>query len=417
MNTQRRTAGSDTEADRDSYSTIRPLTGVMARFRTCLFSLTSKLRSVIASKSAEDNGTESPYKTHSVNLRRIGFVALDLLLAAGFILSLISLYGMSNTKDGRVTVLLNANGKSAQYLVWPKTVGEFLREAQIVLNSEDIVSYPLDAMLDDGMSIEVDRAFPVAVASEDKVTVVSLGGGTVGDALAKANILYDADDELSHKPFAELEPGQRISYASVEIEYATSYRPLYSQEIIVKDSTMYEGKSVIQQEGRDGTKQITQRITIKDGVEISRETVDQAVIAEAVDEVIRVGTRIRYQTSYLGEWRRYKAPPTEDMIAEVMHVECTAYTHTGERTAKGTWPDLGTIAVNPKVIPYYSKIYVPGYGYGTALDTGGFRHAENGMKNLVDLFFNTEGECRRWGRKRNFKIYILKNSVVVPRNP
>ena len=78
MNTQRRTAGSDTEADRDSYSTIRPLTGVMARFRTCLFSLTSKLRSVIASKSAEDNGTESPYKTHSVNLRRIGFVALDL---------------------------------------------------------------------------------------------------------------------------------------------------------------------------------------------------------------------------------------------------------------------------------------------------------------------------------------------------
>lgn len=63
-------------------------------------------------------------------------------------------------------------------------------------------------MLDDGMSIEVDRAFPVAVASEDKVTVVSLGGGTVGDALAKANILYDADDELSHKPFAELEPGQ-----------------------------------------------------------------------------------------------------------------------------------------------------------------------------------------------------------------
>lgn len=172
------------------------------------FSLTSKLRSVIASKSAEDNGTESPYKTHSVNLRRIGFVALDLLLAAGFILSLISLYGMSNTKDGRVTVLLNANGKSAQYLVWPKTVGEFLREAQIVLNSEDIVSYPLDAMLDDGMSIEVDRAFPVAVASEDKVTVVSLGGGTVGDALAKANILYDADDELSHKPFAELEPGQ-----------------------------------------------------------------------------------------------------------------------------------------------------------------------------------------------------------------
>ncbi len=417
MNTQRRTAGSDTGADRDSYRTIRPLAGIMARFRTCLFSFAATLRNSIASRAAEDHEAVSPHRTRSVNFKRIGFVALDLLLAAGFILSLISLHGMSNAEDGRVMVSLTANGKSAEYLVWPKTVGEFLGEAQIVLNSEDVVSYPLDAMLDDGMSIEIVRAFPVAVTSEDKVTVVSLRGGTVGDALSKANILYDADDELSHKPFADLEPGQRINYASVEIEYDTSYRPLYAQEIIVKDAEMYEGKNVTQQEGRDGTKQITQRITIKDGIEISRETVDQTVIAQAVDEVIRVGTRIRYQTSYLGEWRRYKAPPTEDMIAEVMYVECTAYTHTGERTAKGTWPDLGTIAVNPKVIPYYSKIYIPGYGYGTALDTGGFRHAENGMKNLVDLFFNSESECRRWGRKRNFKIYILKNSVNVPRNP
>ncbi len=417
MNTRRRTDGLDTGADRDRYRTIGPIAGVMARFRTCLFSLATTLRNHIATSAAEDNETVSPHKTRSVNFKRIGFLALDLLLAAGLILSTISLYGMSNTEDGRVTVLLTANGKSAEYLVWPKTVGEFLGEAQIVLNSEDIVSYPLDAMLDDGMIIEIARAFPVAVASEDKVTVVSLSGGTVGNALSKANILYDADDELSYKPYADLEPGQRISYASVETEYDTSYRPLYAQEIIVKDSSMYEGKSVTQQEGRDGTKQITQRITIKDGVEISRETVDQTVIAEAVDEVIRVGTRIRYQTSYLYEWRRYKAPPTEDMIAEVMYVECTAYTHTGERTAKGTWPDLGTIAVNPKVIPYYSKIYVPGYGYGTALDTGGFRHAESGMKNLVDLFFNSESECRRWGRKRNFKIYILKNSVNVPRNP
>ena len=414
MNTRRRTAGPDKGENRGSNRTIRPLAGVMARFRECLFSLSFILRSITAPGAAQE---ESPHKTHSVNIKRLCFIALDLLLAAGFILSLQLMHNMSNSDDGRVTVSLSVNGKSAEYLVWPKTVGEFLGEAKIVLNSEDIVSYPSDTMLDDGMSVEVVRAFPVAVASEDKVTVVRLNGGTVGDALSKAGILYDADDELSHKPFADIEPGQRISYSSVEIKYDTAYKPLYAQEIIVKDSTMYEGNSVVQQEGRDGSKQITQRITVKDGVEISRETVDQIVTAEAVDEVIRVGTKIRYQTSYLGEWRRYKAPPTEDMIAEVMYVECTAYTHTGERTAKGTWPDLGTIAVNPKIIPYYSKIYVPGYGYGTALDTGGFRHAENGMKNLVDLFFNSESECRRWGRKRNFKVYILKNSVNVPRYP
>ena len=88
----------------------------------------------------------------------------------------------------------------------------------------------------------------------------------------------------------------------------------------------------------------------------------------------------------------------------------------GRQRAPG--PILAPLRSNPKVIPVlFQDIRSRLPATAPPLDTGGFRHAENGMKNLVDLFFNTEGECRRWGRKRNFKIYILKNSVVVPRNP
>ncbi len=50
--------------------------------------------------------------------------------------------------------------------------------------------------------------------------------------------------------------------------------------------------------------------------------------------------------------------------------------------------------MDPRVIPMYSKVYVEGYGYAIALDTGG---AIQG--NRIDLFMNSEAECNSWGRR------------------
>jgi hypothetical protein len=39
-------------------------------------------------------------------------------------------------------------------------------------------------------------------------------------------------------------------------------------------------------------------------------------------------------------------------------------------TATGRRPGWGTVSVDPRVIPLYSRLYVSGYGHGRALDTG-----------------------------------------------
>ena len=83
----------------------------------------------------------------------------------------------------------------------------------------------------------------------------------------------------------------------------------------------------------------------------------------------------------------------------------TAYCK-GSRTATGTRPKLGTIAVNPKLIPYGSQIYIKGYGYGTAQDTGAFRNYAAPKNNAIDLWFNSESEARRWGSKYNMTILV-----------
>ena len=92
-----------------------------------------------------------------------------------------------------------------------------------------------------------------------------------------------------------------------------------------------------------------------------------------------------------------------------MKVRATAYTHTGNRCSTGVKPQPGYIAVNPKVIPYGTEMFIKTtdgkyiYGYAVAADTGGFikRHPTG-----IDLFFDTEKECINFG-VRTAEIYIL----------
>ena len=79
-------------------------------------------------------------------------------------------------------------------------------------------------------------------------------------------------------------------------------------------------------------------------------------------------------------------------------VEATAYTSqdpgVGTITATGATLRHGIIAVDPRVIPLGTKLYVPGYGYGVAADTGG---AIKG--NKIDLAYMNRTEALKFGRQ------------------
>ncbi|MBQ9832439.1 MAG: G5 domain-containing protein [Clostridia bacterium] len=340
------------------------------------------------------------------------FIAADLMLVAAFLMSALFCVCTAFIDDGRVNVVINDDGKEIACDAWPSSVGELLAKNDIEVYEHDEISCALDDEITDGMTIKITRAFPIAVESQNDVVIVKMTKGTVGEALALAGVEYDADDEISELTFADIEPGMRITHTNVEIDYKTSYEELEFNEVTVKDSSMYKGQSKVVVEGENGEKLITRRITYKNGYQFSREIVDQVILKQAVDQVTNIGSKTRYQTSYAGEWREYKEPPTAGKNGWVeMTVDyITAYTGDGI-TAKGTVPKLGTIAVTPQYIPYYSQIYVKNYGYGTALDTGAFRNRfENGKRvNQLDLFFNTESECRRWGRKRNVTVLVKLN--------
>lgn len=97
----------------------------------------------------------------------------------------------------------------------------------------------------------------------------------------------------------------------------------------------------------------------------------------------------------------FQAPPSVTGNETKMRVEVRSYC-LRSMTSRGTPTRIGVIAVDPRVIPFGSKIYVPGYGWGTALDTG------SGIKGYsIDIWMPTYSQCMQWG-VRNVKITVIK---------
>ncbi|EST13486.1 3D domain-containing protein [Sporolactobacillus laevolacticus] len=85
-------------------------------------------------------------------------------------------------------------------------------------------------------------------------------------------------------------------------------------------------------------------------------------------------------------------------------VSATSYCELG-RTATGfdyrTNPKAKAIAVDPRVIPLGSKVYVPGYGTAIARDVGGRIKGK-----IIDVHFKTRKQAITWGRKKiKIKVY------------
>lgn len=106
-----------------------------------------------------------------------------------------------------------------------------------------------------------------------------------------------------------------------------------------------------------------------------------------------------------------KAESTTDFsYKKVLTMNATAYSSDGKdaltpghvtATGQDLWKNPMAVAVDPKVIPLGTKLYVEGYGYAVASDTGG---AIKG--NIIDVHFPTTDETHNWGR-RIVKVYIL----------
>ena len=106
--------------------------------------------------------------------------------------------------------------------------------------------------------------------------------------------------------------------------------------------------------------------------------------------------------SHKSNLKKVTTSSSSSSVKKTLKVKAYAYTG-GGYTATGTKARYGTLAVDPKVIPYGTKVYIKELDkVFTAEDCGG------GIKgNKIDIYMNTKEECINWG-VRNITLYILK---------
>ena len=196
--------------------------------------------------------------------------------------------------------------------------------------------------------------------------------------------------------------------ATEAVAHTTIYTPVYDRP---------KGEIEVTQEGIDGTRDVVYEVIYADGELVSRQAVDESNNT-SVPELANRGTLVSEVQSgdtvssvVYEEDGGYLLMKSGDSLhfTGTMNVTCTAYTAGVGRvdgvTATGTVVRTGTVAVDKRVIPLGTKMYVigsSGYDYGVAVaeDTG-VRGA------TVDLYMSTRKECLSFGRQKNSTVYFL----------
>ncbi len=292
------------------------------------------------------------------------------------------------------------------------TVGEALERNDLRITDHDYINVPLNAPLNNlaANQISIKRAVPVEIYADGVNRTVMTYNDTVGDLLKEGPVRILPQDRLEGAVLDDkIYSGMKFRIVRVMEEEMKEVVPIHFREELRENRNMDKGNEKIVREGKDGAREKTFRVVFEDGVQILKELVNDMVTLQPVNRIIEYGTVLSYKTAR-GDVIRYR---------KVMDMRATAYTASFKDTGKSPdHPDFGItylgwkarkgiIAVDPKVIPLRTKVYIevagstPDYGLAVAGDIGS---AIKG--NLIDLYMDDQVTVDKWGCKK-VKVYIL----------
>ncbi|BAK57223.1 3D/G5 domain-containing protein [Candidatus Arthromitus sp. SFB-mouse-Japan] len=322
-------------------------------------------------------------------------------------------------------VTLVVDGIEISTYVIENTTRDVLKENSIVLQDE-VGVYPSKlSNIEYGDNDVFNNPVPVILylGNSDPYEVMTMSK-TIEDFLKERDIDIDENDIVEPSLYSDIIPDEEIfiKYVDIRINEESIAIP-YDTEIRYNNS-LYSDENRVIQEGRDGLRLIKREKRYENNIEVSDNVIYDDVERQPINKVIEKGTKDRsiikdenqalsniINNSYLNGGK-ITFLGEEYSIKYSKLVESTAFYNSGSNgnhiTATGN-PTLynpdgwSTIAVDPKVIPLNTKVYVEGYGFAIAHDTGG---AIRG--NIIDVFMPSREAAYNWGRKKGVKIYILE---------
>jgi uncharacterized protein YabE (DUF348 family) len=284
-----------------------------------------------------------------------------------------------------VPVTIHQDGSTVVLHTTATTVGDALLEAGLVLYLADRVEPEPGEVLSAGMHIYVERSQPVTVQVDGRTLRTRTHREQVGEVLADLRVALTGKDYTRPSSSHPITDETTIEVVRVNERFLIQQEPIPFEVVWQPDPELELDHQRLIQDGAPGVLERRLRVRNENGQEVSRTLENEYVLTPPTTKVFGYGTRIVVREIETSEgtveyWRVIRMLATS-------YSASTAGTSPDSpwygRTRLGWQMRHGIVAVDPRVIPLRTRVYVPGYGIGVAGDTGG---AINGRR--IDLGYD-----------------------------
>ena len=246
----------------------------------------------------------------------------------------------------------------------------------------------------------------ITLVVKGKEMEISTLKSNVKDVLTEQNINYDENDIISMPLNQKISSGDKIEIIDVTEKTIKEDKEVPFEVKVVEDKNLLKGDTKVEVEGQSGNNELLYKVTYHNGKQVEKKFIEEVIVTNPIDKVIKKGTKVEPQvtsskdestkvekTSYSNNKSKVNLS-TSNSNRKNISVVATAYTG-HSITSTGTKPKWGTIAVDPSIIPYGTKVYIPQFDkIFIAEDCGS---AIKG--NKIDIYMNDEESVKNWGRK------------------
>ena len=290
------------------------------------------------------------------------------------------------------------------------SVERILDKADISVSEHDEVFY--SGFLGQYAEVNIKRAFEVSVTHDGITEKIYPTQATVREAIEGLGVEIGEYDITTMPLFADTKEGDEITLKRVHYVVETVEEEIPFKQVSKKSSLLKNGRTRVVTAGVNGLKDVSTKEMYVDGELYKTDIVEEVVTLEPVNELSIEGARVAISP------RVYEEYPLDEnglpiKFERIMRQQkCAAYwAKPGAGMASGGKAVVGRVAVDPRIIPYGTKMYIVSsdsesfiYGYCEAGDTG-IALVEGLI--TIDIFFATKKEAQIFGIKW-LDIYILE---------
>jgi 3D (Asp-Asp-Asp) domain-containing protein/uncharacterized protein YabE (DUF348 family) len=342
----------------------------------------------------------------SSSITKIGVLSLGLIvpISAGPFTERAITALTSSVEGPTKTVVFVRDGRSTTLHTRALDVDGLLAEEHVVRSADDLLDAAPDAPVVDGETIHYRAARSITLVVDGIPQTIRSTAPTVGELLAERKIAYDRHDAIVPAVDTNLDPVE-----TVDVEHVASWIERQDRAIAppvhhVASLSLALGSTKVVAAGLPGIRETSYLVvrTANRTAPPIRTIIASRVLRPARPRIIAAG---------IGEYAAFANlairgfDGTIRLAKAAIAMVATAYTGNcygcSGVTKIGAPAGHGIVAVDPRVIPLGTHLYIPGYGHALAGDTGGAIHG-----NRIDLGFNSSADAMQFGR-RAVVVYVL----------